>query len=94
MYERNKVWIWVYVGFAILAVGPVIISLIANSGADALGCQITAAGTNCPLPDLFYDAGELYWFSFFTFPAGVVGIIITGIAHAVTVIRRRRSTTV
>ncbi len=91
MYTRNKAWIWVYIGFAILAVGPVIISLIMQTGADVIGCQITAEGTNCPLPDLFYDLGELYWFSFFTFPVGVVGIVITGIAHVVSYMRNRKA---
>ncbi len=91
MYTRNKTWIWVYIGFAILAVGPVVISLITNTAADFIGCQITPEGTNCPLPSLFYDLGELYWFSFFTFPIGVVGLVITGIAHAVTTMRNRKS---
>jgi hypothetical protein len=92
MYTRNKTWIWVYIGFAILAIGPLVISLITQTGADLLGCQITPEGTNCPLPDLFYDLGELYWFSYFTFPVGVIGIIVTGILHAVSVFRKRSST--
>ncbi len=90
MYTRNKTWIWVYIGFAILAVGLIVISLITNTIADFIGCQITPQGTNCPLPSLFYDLGELYWFSFFTFPIGVVGLIVTAITHVVMVMRSRK----